>query len=78
MVTGVASVRLLGLFADRFLCHHEPQASLLRIRWHIYGGDLITITLFRMCHVSGGGDRRRRQRACFVSFLTTAGRLTCS
>ena len=29
--TGAASVRLLGLFADRLLCHHEPQALLLRV-----------------------------------------------
>ena len=29
--TGAASVRLLGLLADRLLCHHEPQALLLRV-----------------------------------------------
>ena len=74
-VTSAASVRLLSLFADRLLCHHEPQASLLRVMWGIYGGFDHNN---KMCYESGGGDRRRRQHACFVSFLTPAGRLTCS
>eukprot|EP00964_Phaeocystis_antarctica_P084487 scaffold53217_cov71-Phaeocystis_antarctica.AAC.3 len=68
-VTGAASVRLFGLFADRLLCHHEPQASLLRVRWGVYGGFDHN---HRMYCVSGGGDRRRRQRACFQASGTAA------
>ena len=30
-VTGAASVRLLRPFVDCFLCHHEPEALLLRV-----------------------------------------------
>ena len=57
--------RLLDLFVNGRLRHRKPQALILRAS----GGEgrirvgLITITVFRMCHASGGGDRTRRQDA---------------
>jgi len=51
--------RLLDLFVNRRLPHRKPQALLLRAIRVV----LITITVFRMCHASGGGNRTRRQHA---------------